>query len=148
MNDAFRLTKLTCHHFAVGMFATICLFMHLQSTSVRADDAFLPHDGSVHVDARHARAGNPLSIAPWARLTYGPNYRGYYIGGGTPATRLKYLPPVYWRFLSEGTWGMDFAPDWTNVALLWTHGRRRQGGAGQYEPDRPNWPFGLDKTRP
>jgi hypothetical protein len=117
------------------------LLMHVAGS--RADDAFLAHSGAVHGDWHHERAGGPLSIAPWARLTYGPKYRGYYVGGGTPPTWLT-IDPVDWRFPGEGTWGMDFAPPWKRVELLWTHGRRYQGGQGQYEPDRRNWPFWLD----
>jgi hypothetical protein len=38
---------------------------------------------------------------------------------------------------------MDYAPSYSLVELFWTHGRRYQGGSGQYEPDRRNWPFHL-----
>jgi hypothetical protein len=60
---------------------------------------------------------------------------------------MRIFPPVDWRFSGEGTWGMDYAPDWSHVELLWTHGRRKQSGPGQYEPNRHNRPFGLNKFR-
>jgi hypothetical protein len=155
MNDEARMT-VPSHRFAVFAAALLLLApsVHLTAQEVLSlappaheDDAWAEYGAAStpsHPDWNHDRAGHPTTIAPWARLTYGPHYRGYYVGGGTPPTRMKFVPPADWRFLGEGTWGMDFAPDWSHVELLWTHGRRRQGGQGQYEPDRRNWPFGID----
>jgi hypothetical protein len=116
--------------------------MLAQPASLRAEGTW-PLFGHAHASYGHERAGYPLTIAPWARYTYGPKYRGYYVGGGTPPSR-RLFPPAEPRFLSEGTWGMDYAPPWSRVELLWTHGRRYQGGQGQYEPNERNWPFALD----
>ena len=91
--------------------------------------------------ARLHRAGYPYCIARWARFTYGDKYCGYYVGGG--ATFYGNRPGLlrgerrYWH---EGTWGMDYAPWYSRVRLQWFHGRRRQDGDGQYEPDGHNNP--------
>ena len=101
------------------------------------------HDDVRWSQWRNERAGFPLTISRWAEFTYGSKYQGYYVGGGTPPTRFERLLPVEPRYPHEGTWGMDYAPSYSLVELFWTHGRRYQGGAGQYEPDRRNRPFRL-----
>ena len=75
-----------------------------------------------------ARAGYANRVAPWAHPTYDSTYRGYYVGGGA----LAHGEP---RRRGEGTWGVDYDPWFTRVRLRWHHGRRLQGGEGQYEPD-------------
>ncbi len=100
------------------------------------------HRGS-QLQCRHARAGWPQCVAPWARTTYGPKYGGYYVGGGL--SPLKLLSCGDRRCPDEGTWGVDYAPWYTRVALLWSHGRLYQGGTGQYEPEHRNWPLGLQR---
>lgn len=97
---------------------------------------------SPHHADQTRRAGDPFCISKYARDTYGPAYRGYYVGGGAalhgiPATRLRGEP----RYLQEGTFGVDYDPPWSRVMLWWFHGRRHQGGEGQYEPDEKNNPF-------
>ncbi len=86
--------------------------------------------------------GSPRIVAPWARQTYGSNYCGYYVGGGAvlPVGRSWFTgePP----YSHEGTFGMDYDPWWSRVRLQWYHGTRSQGGEGQYEPDRLNFPIG------
>ncbi len=92
---------------------------------------------------RHARAGYAHTTAPWAKWAGGPKYKSYYVGGsfaGFPATPHVTPQP---RHLNEGTWGYDYNPRYSKVQLDWTHGQLYQGGAGQYEPDHKNWPFGI-----
>lgn len=75
---------------------------------------------------RFTRAGNSRQIARWAVPSWNRFYRGYYIGGGA----------VYGGdardVRREGTWGWDFAPSYSRVRLGWWHGRRHQGGGGEY----------------
>lgn len=87
---------------------------------------------------RHARAGNPQTVAPWAKCSYSPKYTGYYVGGGvTPG----HFSRGEGRYPDEGTWGVDYDPWYSHVRLLWSHGRLYQGGTGQYEPDEHNIPL-------
>lgn len=77
------------------------------------------------------RAGYPNRIAWYAIPAPNMKYRSGYVGGGT----LWRGEP---RYASEGTWGMDYRgriiPKKT--FLLWSHGRRYQGGTGSYNPDK------------
>jgi hypothetical protein len=89
-------------------------------------------------EARRRRAGYPDLVAPYARCGYGPHYAAYYVGGGATfsggGTSLSGEP----RYTHEGTFGMDYAPCYGRVNLAWYHGKKYQGGAGQYEPNRLN----------
>lgn len=76
------------------------------------------------------RAGNPGCIAPWARPSNERRDVGYYVGGGVPKRGEG-------RYANEGTWGWDYRPPLSTVALRWTHGRRYQGGTGQYQAEAP-----------
>lgn len=82
-----------------------------------------------------ARAGCPHLIAPWARPGYGSKYLVYYVGGGS-----KTFYRSEGRRADEGTFGVDYMPIVPgfrhSVALGWWHGRRYQGGAGEYEPNK------------
>lgn len=86
-----------------------------------------------------ARAGCPQQIARYARVGYRKGYVVYYVGGG--ARSPKGEPRSY----DEGTFGVDYqpiVPGFRNtVALGWWHGRRWQGGTGQYEPNTTVSPF-------
>lgn len=80
---------------------------------------------------RLIRAGQPQTVAKWARCSNSPSYSGYYVGGGAA-----------WhgeaRRCDEGTWGWDYAPRhvWSpKVDLGWWHGQRAQGGTGAYRTD-------------
>ncbi|REJ92417.1 MAG: hypothetical protein DWQ35_12220 [Planctomycetota bacterium] len=116
-------------------------FSEVQLTEAEADA--IPAAGACHggcgVD-RHQRAGNPQSIAPWARCAYGPKYSGYYVGGGRKPLSVRH--PGEGRYLDEGTWGTDYMPWYSRVRLQWTHGRLYQGGRGQYEQNHHVRPFG------
>ena len=88
------------------------------------------------------RAGNPLCISPLARYFPGPKYKGYSVGGGaawygTRATALR----GECRHVNEGTFGVDYAPWYSRIQTRWFHGRKQQGGEGQYEPDGCNNPL-------
>ena len=101
------------------------------------------------------RAGNPMCISPLARCFPDPKYKGYSVGGGaawhgTQATALRGES----RYAIEGTFGVDYAPWYSRVQTRWFHGRKQQGGEGQYEPDGHNNPlvdqlgFGRFKKTP
>ena len=82
---------------------------------------------------RHARAGCPQSVAPWAHCSSNSAYDGYYVGGGA-----LYHGDGPW-FPCDGTWGWDYFGRHVDrhVALGWWHGRRYQAGGGKYETDGP-----------
>lgn len=94
------------------------------------------------------RPADPRSAAPPARGVFRSHYRGYYVGGGavfsgSSANCLQGEP----RRSDEGTFGMDYAPWYSSVDLHWFHGRRHQGGEGQYESDGKNNPFSVHKRK-
>ncbi len=76
--------------------------------------------------ASRVRAGNPKTVAPWARFSIGRRHHGYYVGGGAA------FGGDQRDVRREGTWGWDYAPAWTRVQLRWWHGRRFQDGGGSY----------------
>jgi hypothetical protein len=100
--------------------------------------------GAVHTAAarpaenRFARAGCPRNIAPWARVSYGPKYTAYNVGGAKTPGILFAGPPLA---RDEGTFGVDYNPWYSRVVLRRSHGFLYQGGLGQYEPDHKNWPI-------
>ncbi len=88
------------------------------------------------------RAGNPMCVAPWARVFPDSKYKGYHVGGGaalygSPASAFR----GDCRYVNEGTYGVDYAPWYSRVSTQWFHGRKQQGGEGQYEPDGRNNPL-------
>ena len=92
--------------------------------------------------AEHTRAGFPKRISRWAQPFPTAKYRGYYVGGG--AASFGSPPDAFHgehRRHNEGTFGVDYAPWYATVRLHWFHGRKQQGGEGQYEPDEYNNPF-------
>jgi len=91
-------------------------------------------------DLQLQRAGNPHRFAPWARCQDDRRYVGYFIGGGAAFGGDRRCP-------HEGTWGWDYRMPWAKVNLGWFHGRRYQGGEGQYNPDTKNNP-GEDFSNP
>jgi hypothetical protein len=99
------------------------------------------------LEGRHARAGCPRLVLPWAGPAYECFDCGYYVGGGSPcrgqASWFKGEP----RYPHEGTWGVDYAPWTSRVRLQWFHGYRAQGFGGQYEPNGHNNPV-RDVYRP
>ena len=72
-----------------------------------------------------------------ARPSKGPDYTGYYVGGGAPCRGEP-------RCSTEGTWGWDYKGRCfsRNVWLDWWHGRRYQGGSGNYKTDGPECHLG------
>ncbi len=100
----------------------------------------------VHRDTRCeddlCRAGRPDLIAHWAHCSYNRRYRGYYVGGGAHlyGRRASHCHGES-RCPDEGTFGIDYDPWWSRVRLQWFHGKRFQGGEGQYAPDGCNNPF-------
>ena len=92
---------------------------------------------------RYERAGYPHCVAPWAKFSYGPKYKSYYVGGSQAPCRPTPAVCKHPRCIHEGTWGTDYAPWYSKVQLLWTHGQLYQDGGGQYEPDHRNYPFKI-----
>jgi hypothetical protein len=87
-----------------------------------------------HKDER--RAGFPSEESPCARPSDTGRYVGYSVGGGAaPWCCGSGDAPTP----DEGTWGWDYAglcvPSW--IRLDWWHGRRQQGGGGDYRTDGP-----------
>ena len=83
---------------------------------------------------RLARAGSPQSHLPWASCQNESRRTGYYVGGGAPF----FGEPR--NHQQEGTWGWDYKLPLQRVNLGWWHGRRTQGGEGQYNADSKNNP--------
>jgi hypothetical protein len=103
-----------------------------------ADDP-LPADAAAsRTEERRCRAGNPDCVAWYAQSGYGKHYAAYHVGGGAPFcggwTPISGEP----RYAHEGTFGMDYAPWYSRVNLAWYHGKKYQGGSGQYEQNRLN----------
>ena len=84
---------------------------------------------------RMARAGCPRRVAPWARGSEERYDQGYLVGGGSGYRRGE------GPYADEGTWGWDYDPPLTRVQLQWGHGRRYQGGGGQYRTNAPTNAF-------
>ena len=127
---------------------SLCLLINLAALSSAQESIPAPLGNEVmrkapfrSTEESQARAGHPLQVAPWARLTYGPDYRGYMVGGGKVPIDFPRRVQADGPSANEGTWGMDYAPWWSRVDLLWSHGQLYQGGTGQYEPDHNNFPF-------
>ena len=76
--------------------------------------------------------GRYSETAWWAVPSESPRFSGGYIGGGAVLFGDS-------RARHEGTWGWDYdgALLPKRIWLNWLHGRRRQDGGGQYEPDGP-----------
>jgi hypothetical protein len=78
------------------------------------------------------RAGWPRTLAGHLKPSVTPGGIGYHVGGGTHS---RHGEPRAW---DEGTWGWDETGGTkfrTRVRLLWSHGRRYQGGTGAYRTD-------------
>jgi hypothetical protein len=119
---------------------TRCLVMLLVASacnSVVAAD-WMPHFWTRSAPPTHSerleRAGQPFCTAPWASCGDSRHDWGYYVGGGAK----KKGDGRYWH---EGTWGYDHHLPPVKNPLGWYHGRRAQGGEGQYEPDEKNRPL-------
>lgn len=93
------------------------------------------------------RAGNPHSVAPWARCGVNGKYSAWFVGGGAAWTGLpKIEHSIFNRGRGrksnathdsgEGTWGLDYGGlrSKANVWLNYTCGRK-QGGEGAYRTD-------------
>lgn len=99
------------------------------------------HNTAPDGDEQLRRAGNPHCHAPWAAYPKERHNVGYYVGGGAVFGGDR-------ACVREGTWGWDYKLfPWTKVKLGWFHGRRYQGGEGQYSPDSKNEPLD-DFTKP
>ncbi|MBS0263368.1 MAG: hypothetical protein JSS02_15610 [Planctomycetes bacterium] len=106
-----------------------------------AEDATQPSDPMTPYECRRQRTGCFDSTAPYARCGYGKCYAGYYVGGGSVWGGSRGCFAGESRYANEGTFGMDYAPFYSRVALRWSHGKRYQGGEGQFEQNRVNTGF-------
>ena len=79
--------------------------------------------------ARYQYQGGPPPIRRRAIPSEEPRDTGYYVGGGAA---FRGEP----RYYEEGTWGWDYSNPVSHVMPGWWHGRRYQGGPGQYQPNR------------
>jgi hypothetical protein len=104
----------------------------------RADDATKSATQSYEYECQRQRTGYFDCVAPYARCGYGKCYAGYYVGGGSVCGGNLFCKGGEPRYCHEGTFGMDYSPFYSKVALLWSHGKRYQGGEGQYEQNRVN----------
>lgn len=86
------------------------------------------------------RAGLPWMPGVFATTGKDPQHSVGYVGGSTPfkGPHSGALQGEC-RRESEGTFGYDYTGlvFKRNTWLLWTHGRREQGGFGRYETDGP-----------
>ena len=154
--EAFRpLRQAKCrnaHHWLIpGMVSAMTTLVGYFSQAVTACYAEEPIHSPPHTMTEDpmARAGNPLCVAPWAlgvppwaRCFPDSNYKGYYVGGG--AALYRHDATAFrgeGRYAHEGTFGVDYAPWYSRVQTRWFHGRKHQGGEGQYEPDGRNNPL-------
>jgi hypothetical protein len=86
------------------------------------------------------RAGYPWIPGVFANVGTDPQHSIGYVGGSTP-----FKHPASGslqgecRRPQEGTFGYDYSGLYfkRNTWLLWTHGRREQGGLGRYETEGP-----------
>jgi hypothetical protein len=78
------------------------------------------------------RAGFPSCIGRFALPSISSHHRVGYVGGGTAIGGER-------RTVEEGTFGLDYSGIWfpRKTWMLWSHGKRHQGGAGQYQTDGP-----------
>lgn len=90
--------------------------------------------GLAQAEPTHDRAGCPSQVACYAVPSDGPQYVGYYVGGGSAVGGTH-------RHCDEGTWGWDYRgcllPH--RVILYWNHWRY-QGGTGAYSNEGPPVP--------
>lgn len=86
------------------------------------------------------RAGLPSIPGLFAKPGVDPQHSVGYVGESSPfkGPHSGVLQGEA-RRQSEGTFGYDYSGLYfkRNTWLLWTHGRREQGGAGRYETDGP-----------
>jgi hypothetical protein len=85
-----------------------------------------------HRAAEHQRAGCAMLVRPHAIPSNTRFYGGYAVGGGAAVRGDQPLA-------SEGTFGWDYfgMTFAKRIDLNWWHGRRYQGGTGQYQADGP-----------
>jgi hypothetical protein len=105
---------------------------------VAAGNAAAEHQRCYSCKQTLARAGHPERVAWYAKPSETPRFCSYPVGGGC-AFKCKGEP----RYPGEGTWGWDYCGSKClpiRVALKWWHGRRYQGGEGDYRTDGPEVP--------
>lgn len=108
--------------------AALLAALLLPAAASAGDWRLWPRYPAAHPECRMERAGCPNTVAPWARHTYDGTYKGYHVGGSQACGGER-------RCFTEGTWGVDYAPWYSRVALRWRHGHDATGYYGQYEPD-------------
>jgi hypothetical protein len=94
-----------------------------------------------HTDPDHTfhRAGYANQVSKWAKPSINCRFDGAYVGGGGVCLGRGGEP----RYPHEGVWGWDYVggcPFYHRVFLCWNHGRKYQGGPGQYDQTGPEFP--------
>ncbi len=108
-----------------------------KTTPPPGNPRFIPHT--------FERAGYPQCLRNHLEPSFAPGVRGYYVGGGAAHGGEGRLP-------DDGVWGWDDTGcTWLpmRVRLLWSHGRRYQGGPGRYATDGAHVPdpiYGVTST--
>ena len=114
----------------MGIFGNCVLLLALASSVGLAD----PPCASDHT---MERAGNPDTLAPWARPANSPNYTGGYVGGGCLYRGQSRNPQT------DGTWGWDYVGRPCNpqrIFLNWCHCQPAHPKQGTYRTDGPHVP--------
>jgi len=124
-------------HVVRSLVACIAIIMAAPQ-QIWAEDAAQASAQAYNYECQRQRTGYFDCVAPYARCGYGKCYAGYYVGGGSAFAGNRFCKGGEGRYCHEGTFGMDYAPWYSKVALLWSHGKRYQGGEGQYEQNRVN----------
>lgn len=136
--DSIIMMQIICLSPKWSLVATL-LCCGLLTTTAQGQELGIPYQSRA-ISGDFHRAGNPHCVSRWAQPSREKHQGSYYVGGGRALGGEG-------RYSSEGTWGNDYAPWYTRVSLNWTHGRKYQGGGGQYEPDRHNNPLRLKAPR-
>jgi hypothetical protein len=107
----------------------VVLHPHAQGTPATGKPRCLPHTDE--------RAGYPRGLSGHLEPSTTSGGIGYYVGGGTALSHGE------GHQRDEGTWGWDETGcrffRHRNI-LIWSHGRRYQGGTGSYTTDGPHIP--------
>jgi hypothetical protein len=113
-----RATRIVCN-----LLLTAASLVVVQSASAEDKHAIVP---------KYSRPGKFYCVSPFAVPSNTRYYGGYYVGGGS-------LVGGDGRGPQDGTWGWDYGGIAVKklVNLDWTHGRRYQGGTGQYNSAGP-----------
>lgn len=117
---------------AVPVYCFLLALLLVQGECLAGQPSRSKKQPASQVDRLH-RAGNPHTVAWYARASVTNHYKPYYVGGGAAIGGHHRAP-------DEGTWGLDYVGGLLkrHVRLGWWHGRREQDGGGTYKTDGPH----------